>query len=69
MAPVEIFPAPMQTLARFTPHFWAVEGLQSSVTEGDAGSVAQPLGILAAIAATVLVVSTALYRRRVFGSR
>jgi ABC-2 type transport system permease protein len=69
MAPVEIFPAPMQTIARFTPHFWAIEGLQSSMTDGDAGSIAQPLTILAAIAAGVLVVSTALYRRRVFGSR
>jgi ABC-2 type transport system permease protein len=69
MAPVEIFPAPMQTLARFTPHFWAIEGLQASLTEGDAGSLARPLVILAATAAGVLAVSTIFYRRRVFGSR
>ncbi|MGI9609472.1 MAG: ABC transporter permease, partial [Acidimicrobiia bacterium] len=69
MAPVEIFPDPMQTLARFTPHFWAVEGLQSSLTSGDTGSIARPLATLLAIAVGVLVVSTWLYRRRVFASR
>ncbi len=69
MAPVEIFPDPMQTIARFTPHFWAIEGLQSSLTDGDAGSLAQPLVILAAIATAVLVVSTSLYRWRVFSTR
>jgi ABC-2 type transport system permease protein len=69
MAPVEIFPDAMQTIARFTPHFWAIEGLQSSLTSGDAGSLARPLGILTTIAACVLAVSTWLYRRRVFASR
>ncbi|MFW2381675.1 MAG: ABC transporter permease [Acidimicrobiales bacterium] len=69
MAPVEIFPDVMQTTARFTPHFWAVEGLQSSLTSGDTGSIVKPLAILAAIATGVLVVSTWLYRRRIFASR
>ena len=68
MAPVEIFPDPMQTLARFTPHFWAVEGLQTSLTGGGVGDSMQPIAILAAIATAVLVVSTWLYRRRVYSS-
>jgi len=66
MAPVEIFPDVMQTIARFTPHFWAIDGLQTSLTGGRITDVAQPVAILAAFAVGILVLSTTLYRRRAF---
>jgi ABC-type multidrug transport system permease subunit len=69
MAPVEIFPEALQTVARLTPHFWAIDGLQSSLTGGTIGDTTVPLAVLATFAAVVLALSTVFYRLRTFGGR
>lgn len=69
MAPVEIFPDVMQTVARFTPHFWAIEGLKVSVAGGDVSEIGQSLAMLTAIAGSLLILSAWFYRRRVFTNR
>jgi ABC-2 type transport system permease protein len=69
MAPVEIFPEALQTVARLTPHFWAIDGLQSSLTGGTIGDTIVPLAVLTGFAAVVLALSTVFYRLRTFGGR
>lgn len=69
MAPVEIFPDTMQTIATLTPHYWAIDGLQVSLTGGSLADVLQPLAILIGIAIGVIFVATTLFRRRAFASR
>ena len=66
MAPVEVFPDTMQTIARATPHFWAIDGLQASISTGTITATWRPLAMLATIAAVVLTLATALFRRRGF---
>jgi len=68
MAPVEIFPNVMQTIAKFTPHYWAIDGLQTSLIDGGITDVGQPLFILMCFAVGILVVSTFAYRWRTFSS-
>lgn len=67
MAPVEIFPPVMQTVARATPHFWAIDALQSSMTGGAIADALPALAVLAAMAGVVLSAATWLHRRRLFG--
>ena len=69
MAPVEIFPPAMRTIARFTPHYWAIEGLEVSVAGGDSSQIVDSLAILAAVAAGLLAVALTLHRRRVLVNR
>ena len=69
MAPVEIFPPAMQTVARFTPHYWAVEGLKVSVAGGGIDQITESLAVLAAIAVGLLATSVMFYRRKVFANR
>ncbi len=69
MAPVEIFPPAMQTIARFTPHYWAIEGLKVSVAGGSVTEVGRSLAVLAAISFGLLLSAVAFYRRKVFGDR
>ena len=69
MAPVEIFPPAMQTIAKLTPHFWAIEGLKTSLAGGGVADVGQSAAVLAAIAAGLLAVSVPLYRRTVMTNR
>lgn len=67
MAPVEIFPSSMQDVARLTPHFWAIDGLQTSLTGGGVADIGGPVAVLVVYAAGILAISTVLYRRRAFG--
>lgn len=69
MAPVEIFPPVMRTVARFTPHYWAIEGLKVSVAGGGPGEIVDSLAILAAVAVALSTVSLWLHRRRVLVNR
>lgn len=69
MAPVEIFPPVMQTIARFTPHYWAIEGLKISVAGGSVSEVGSSLVVLAAISFGLLLSAVAFYRHKVFGAR
>lgn len=69
MAPVEIFPPAMRTVARFTPHYWAIEGLKESVAGAGVGEVAGAIGVLAAVAVGLSILSLLLYRRRVLVNR
>ena len=46
MAPVEIFPPVMQTVARATPHFLAIDALQSSMTGGAIADALPALAVL-----------------------
>jgi ABC-2 type transport system permease protein len=68
MAPVEIFPPAMQTVARATPHYWAIEGLKISVAGGGLDRITTPLAVLAGTAVGLLAVSLPLYRRQVLAS-
>ncbi len=65
MVPVELFSPAMQTVARFTPHAWAISGLSEVIRHG--GSLADilpQLGVLLAFA-TVLTGLAAWRLRRV----
>jgi ABC-2 type transport system permease protein len=64
MAPVEVFPDTMQTIARAIPHFWAIEGLTTSMSGGTTTSAWRPVAVLAAMSVAVLTLATAIYRRR-----
>lgn len=69
MAPVEIFPPVMRSVARFTPHYWAIEGLKVSVAGGGIAEIVDSLAILAAAATGLMAVSLVLHRRRVLVNR
>jgi len=66
MAPVEVFPETMQTMARGTPHFWAIDGLKASLTGGDRSGIVRALVVLSGFAIAILTLATAFYRRRTF---
>ena len=66
MAPVEIFPPTMQTIARATPHYWSIEALESSMTGGSFNDVSGSLAMLLLMAAATLMAATLLHRRRIF---
>jgi ABC-2 type transport system permease protein len=67
MVPLEIFPDTMQTVARATPHAWALEALDELIVDnGGVGQILAPLGVLAAFAAVLLALAaTRLYRAMV----
>jgi len=64
MVPLELFPPAMATLARLTPHAWALEALRSLANEG-AGllDILAQLGVLIAYAAVLVVIGTWGLRR------
>ena len=64
MVPLEVFPPTMATIARLTPHAWAIEALnQVRATSTSPAGVARELGILAAYASVLLTVATIMFRR------
>lgn len=68
MVPVEVFPADVRWLVRLTPHGWGNEAFAELVRrDGTVLDVAAQLGVLALMAAGLLVVATWLLRRRVVG--
>jgi ABC-2 type transport system permease protein len=63
MVPISIMPAFMQTLARFTPHNWALQGFQDVIVRGLGVSATLPsLGMLLAFALAFWIL--ALWRFR-----
>ena len=59
MVPIELFPDTMQTIARFTPHAWAIDAFAELVRrDGDLLDILPQLGVLAAFAAFFLVLAT-----------
>ncbi|MGV8840566.1 MAG: ABC transporter permease [Bauldia sp.] len=59
MVPYEIFPAAMQTVARFTPHYWALDAFAEVQRRGGGVTDILPqLGILAAFALALLGLAT-----------
>lgn len=59
MVPLEVFPEAMRTVARATPHYWAMTAWQQLIFDGaDLGAVLGRLGVLVAIAGSLLAVAT-----------
>lgn len=59
MVPIELFPSTMQTIARFTPHAWAIDAFAELVRrDGGLLDILPQLGVLAAFAAFFLVLAT-----------
>lgn len=64
MAPVEIFPDAMKTIAKATPHAWAIDGYAELVRRGGSFVDILPnLGVLAGFAAAILAVGVWQLRR------
>jgi linearmycin/streptolysin S transport system permease protein len=65
MAPLEIFPPVMRTIAHVTPHAWAMDAFGDILGRG-AGitDVAPDLTVLAVYAAVLIAVAAALFRRK-----
>lgn len=61
--PIEIAPKFMQNVAKFTPQYWAVNGLTKLITRGfGISSILTNFGILMGIAVISLMLSVALFR-------
>ncbi len=61
--PIEIAPKFMQNVAKFTPQYWAVNGLTKLITRGfGISSILTNFGILMGIAVISLILSVALFR-------
>ena len=59
MAPIEIFPEVMQTLAKITPHAWAIDGFAELVRrDGTLVDVLPHLGVLAGFALVFMSLAT-----------
>jgi len=65
MAPVELFPPLMQSIARATPHYWAIQSLTETLVGGSFGDVGTELAVLVAFAAVLLAVSSLLFHRKI----
>lgn len=64
MVPVEVMPAGMQTVARFTPHSWAIDAFSELVREdGTIIDIGPQLGVLAVFAVAMLLLATWRFRR------
>ncbi|NNC40560.1 MAG: ABC transporter permease [Acidimicrobiia bacterium] len=64
MVPFEIFPAAMQTVSKFTPHFWALRGFKDLIyREGGFGSISVELGVLLGISVGLLGLAAYRFRK------
>jgi ABC-2 type transport system permease protein len=68
MVPLELFGEPLRTIAQFTPHAWAIQGLRALAFEG-AGpiGVAREVAILLAFGLVPLALATWRFRRMLAG--
>lgn len=65
MAPLEIFPPLMRTIAHVTPHAWAIDAFGEILGRGAGiAQVLPDLGALTLYAVAVLAVATVLFRRK-----
>lgn len=59
MVPIEIFPEGMQTVAKLTPHAWAIDAFAELVRrDGTIVDILPQLGVLAGFAAALLLLAT-----------
>ncbi|MBU1227134.1 MAG: ABC transporter permease [Actinobacteria bacterium] len=59
MVPIEIFPEGMQTIAKFTPHAWAIDGFSEMVRrDGTFVDILPNLAVLAGFAAVLMLLGT-----------
>jgi len=59
MVPIEIFPEGMQTIAKLTPHAWALDGFAELVRrDGTFADILPNLGILVGFAAALMLLGT-----------
>ena len=64
MVPFEIFPAAMQTVAKVTPHFWALRGFKDLIyREGGFGSISVELAVLLGFAVVFLGLAAFRFRK------
>lgn len=64
MTPLEFFPDTLQTVAHITPHAWAYDAFaEIQRNNGTLADIAAELGVLAAMAAALLLLGTLLLRR------
>ena len=66
MVPQEIFPASLQFVSSFTPHGWAYRAFaEIQRHDGGLGDILGPLGVLAMMAVSVLLLGSLLLRRSI----
>jgi ABC-2 type transport system permease protein len=69
MVPLEVFPPAMQTVARLTPHAWAMDALAAVVNAGEGvGSVLPQLAVLLAFAGLFFAIAVHRFRRVLVGA-
>ena len=69
MVPLEVFPPVMQTVARLTPHAWALDALGTVVNGGSGiGAVLPQLAVLLTFASLFFAVAVVRFRRVLVGA-
>jgi len=64
MWPLEVVPGSLQAVGHLTPHAWAMDAwISLSFEDGDLGTIAGSLAVLAAWSFGLLVLSVGLLRR------
>lgn len=64
MIPLDVFPEPMRVVAHVVPQFWAIEGWQQLIFDGDGlGGIARSLAVLSGFAVMLLGAATVALRR------
>jgi ABC-2 type transport system permease protein len=58
MIPPEIFPPIMDTISRFIPHRWALDGFRELIAGGGLATILPHLGVLLGAAAVILALAT-----------
>lgn len=68
MVPLDIFPPTIYRIAHLTPHAWAIQALDASIsTNATPAQVSTDLAVLAAYGVALLAVATVLLRRTITG--
>ena len=66
MAPLEVFPDTMRTIAHVTPHGWGSDAFNDLVSHcGDVADILRELGVLAAFPVVLLALPTWRLRRAI----
>lgn len=69
MVPLEVFPPTMQTVARLTPHSWAMDALAAASQSGHSiVDILPELGVLAGFAVVFFAIAVVRFRRALVGA-
>jgi ABC-2 type transport system permease protein len=69
MVPLEVFPETMRTIARLTPHAWAMEALSRATSAGaGVADILPQLAVLAGFAAVFFGIAALRFRRVLVGA-